>query len=93
MTPVSSIVTGLGASEYAAGSQVWNGISGTFTAKPRNAPKKIIRPMFFQPKAACSLVMRTPLFAMPASSMKSKLPVARRMARKLNSNATLPTIV
>ncbi len=53
----------------------------------------MIRPMFFQPKVAPNLLCRTPLFAMPASSMKSKLPVASRMARKLNSNATLPTIV
>ena len=38
MAPVSSIVTGDGASEYAAGSQVWNGISGTFTANPASTP-------------------------------------------------------
>ena len=99
MTPVSSMVTALGASEYAAGSQVWNGTTGTFTAKPRNAPKKMIRPIFFQPKAACNLVVSTPLFAMPASVMKSKQPgsvgvlVASQSARKLNSKATLPTMV
>ena len=38
IVPVSSIVTGEGASLYAAGSQVWNGISGTFTAKPASTP-------------------------------------------------------
>src|SRR5437867_11067227 len=41
ITPVSTIETPVGASAYAAGSQVWNGASGTFTAKPRNAPAKI----------------------------------------------------
>ena len=38
MAPVSSIVTGEGASAYAAGSQVWNGISGTLTANPASTP-------------------------------------------------------
>ena len=94
MTPVSSIVTGPGASAYAAGSQVWNGTTGTFTAKPRNAPKKTSRPMCdFQPMASPSLAVISPRLAMSASSMKSKLPVASRMARKLSSNVTLPTIV
>ena len=34
MAPVSSMVTGDGASAYASGSHVWNGIMGTLTAKP-----------------------------------------------------------
>src|SRR5271170_4233922 len=40
IVPVSNIVVPVGASAYAAGSHVWNGTSGTFTAKPRNAPKQ-----------------------------------------------------
>jgi len=40
MTPVSSIVTGLGASEYAAGSQVWNGISGTIHPQSRETRRR-----------------------------------------------------
>jgi hypothetical protein len=43
ITPVSSIVTGDGASAYVAGSHVWNGINGTFTAKPSSTPPKMIR--------------------------------------------------
>ena len=38
MAPVSSMVTGEGASAYAAGSHVWKGISGTLTAKPASTP-------------------------------------------------------
>ena len=38
MVPVSSMVTGEGASLYAAGSQVWNGINGTLTANPASTP-------------------------------------------------------
>ncbi len=38
-------------------------------------------------------VIQPPFRAMSANSMKSKLPVARKMARKASSSATLPTMV
>ena len=38
-TPTSSTVTTIGASAAASGSQVWNGISGAFTAKARKNPR------------------------------------------------------
>ena len=40
MMPVRNIEAPVGASEYVAGSHVWKGNSGTFTARPSNTPRK-----------------------------------------------------
>ncbi len=85
------MVTGEGASAYAAGSQVWKGASGTLTAKPASTP--MASQIITGPRWAVTLSLSSPLAAIVASAVKSMLPVERNTARKESSSATLPAIV
>src|ERR1051325_11415420 len=108
MTPVNSIVVPVGASAYAEGSQVWKGISGTLTAKPRKAPAKIVRAKcgidkLYQPSFTTNLDERGDSRTFSARVAKSNILVGdvapgtsiivRYSARKASNMAMLPTIV
>ena len=90
MAPVSSMVTGEGASAYAAGSQVWNGISGTFTAKPASTP--MASQGITGPRCAVTICVSAPDAAMAASWPKSIVPAAVREERWRGTRAAAPPI-
>ncbi len=81
----------VGASAYAAGSQVWKGNSGALTASPRKTPRKTA----FGAKAlaAASLAFKVPSAARWASDTKSSVPVATKIAANASSMNALPAIV
>ena len=97
MAPVSSMVTGEGASAYAAGSHVWNGMSGTFTAKPASTP--MASHGITGPRCAVTICASWPDAAICASWPKSMVPgasllvVAKKMARNESRSATEPAMV
>ncbi len=67
-TPASRTDPAVGASTCASGSQVWNGNSGTFTAKARKNPRK-------SHCAAAGKLGTVPLAIRSRIVTKSKLPV------------------
>ena len=97
MAPVSSMVTGEGASAYAAGSQVWKGTIGTLTAKPASTP--MASHGMTAPRCAVTICVSAPDAAMAARSPKSIepgvyfVPVERKIARNEISSATEPAMV
>ncbi len=92
------MVVPIGAAAYASGSHVWNGISGTFTANPRKTPPKMsvasawvespYHPSFTEKSETSS-----PVRAFSDSTMKSSVPLARKIARNESSIVTLPASV
>jgi hypothetical protein len=91
MAPVSSMVTGEGASAYAAGSQVWKGTSGTLTAKPASTP--MASQGITAPRCAVTICDSAPDAAIAVRSPKSIEPVERKIARNESSSATEPAMV
>ena len=91
MAPVSSMVTGEGASAYAAGSQVWNGNMGTLTANPARTPMASHK--LTGPRCAVTICSSSPVDASRVKWPKSMLPVETKMARNATNSATDPAMV